>query len=58
MGVESIIMVDGANINTSPYLTDYMVDEEYYKDRNGNNITRFFEVDSLLEQYRFGHMQN
>lgn len=57
MGVESIIMVDGANINTSPYLTDYMVDEEYYKDRNGNNITRFFEVDSLLEQYRFGHMQ-
>ena len=34
-----------------------MVDEEYYKDRNGNNITRFFEVDSLLEQYRFGHMQ-
>ena len=57
MGVESIIMVDGANINTSPYLTDYMVDEEYYKDRNGNNITRFFEVDSLLEQYRFGHKQ-
>lgn len=54
MGVESIIMLDGTNIITSPYLTDYMVDEEYYKDRYGNDVTRFFEVDSLVEQYRFG----
>lgn len=54
MGVESIIMLDGTNIIASPYLTDYMVDAEYYKDRYGNNVTRFFEVDSLIEQYRFG----
>lgn len=56
MGVESIIMLDGTNITTSPYLTDYMVDAEYYKDRYGNNITRFFEVESLIEQYRFGQV--
>lgn len=57
MGVESVIMLDGTNIITSPYLTDYMVDSEYYLDRYGNKITRFFEVDSLIEQYRFGHSQ-
>lgn len=55
MGVESIIMMDGNNISNQPYMVDYMVDAEKYKSRDGKEITRFFEVDSLIEQYRFGH---
>lgn len=56
MGVESIIMMDGTNINDNPYLSDYMVDSESYNNRDGKHITRFFEVENLSEQYRFGQV--
>lgn len=54
MGVESIIMMDGTNISDNPYTVDFLVDSENYKSRDGKDVTRFFEVDSLVEQYRFG----
>lgn len=54
MGVESIIMIDGTDITENPYMVDYFGENETYKSREGKEITRFFEVESLSEQYRFG----
>jgi len=55
ISVDSIIVKEGTNINTDPLLNEYFVDEEEYKDRKGMPVTRFFEVDNLIDQYRFGY---
>ena len=55
IGVDSIIVKDGTNINTDPELNEYFVDEEEYKDKKGMPVVRFFEVDNLIDQYRFGY---
>lgn len=57
LGVESIIMKQGTSLQTDPDISEFYVDKEEYKGRDGStNITRFFEVDNLLDQYRFGHV--
>lgn len=55
IGIESIIVKEGTNYTTDPSTYEFMVDEESYTDQVGKPIQRFFEVDSLLEQYRFGY---
>lgn len=55
MGVESIIVKSGENLNTDPPISEFYVDSENYYDKSGNTITRFFEVDSLVDQYRYGY---
>ena len=56
LGVDSIIVKDGTNINTDPQFNEFFIDEETYKDNNsGKLVDRFFEVDNLIDQYRFGY---
>lgn len=54
LGVESIITKEGTSLINDPDITEFMVDDEHYEGRDGKPITRFFEVDNLAEQYRFG----
>ena len=53
--VESIILKDGTDLNSNPAYAEFFVDEEEYTGQDGNFIQRYFEVDNLLEQYRFGY---
>lgn len=56
LGVESIIMKDGTNLQNDPNISEFYVDKENYKGRDGKtDITRFFEVENLIDQYRFGY---
>ena len=55
LGVESIIMKEGSGSDLEPTINEFLVDKEHYFDKNGKEITRFFEVDNLIEQYRFGY---
>ena len=55
LGVESIIVKKGTNFNSDPLTCEYFVDEENYKDKTGVSVSRFFEVDNLIDQYRFGY---
>lgn len=55
LGVESIIVKPGNNLNTDPSINEYTVDAEEYLDKSGNTIQRYFEVDSLIDQYRYGY---
>ena len=55
LGVDSIIVKDGTNINTDPQFNEFFIDEETYIDNSGKPVNRFFEVDNLIDQYRFGY---
>lgn len=55
LGVTSVIMKDGTDLNTDPIISEFKVDEESYMDKSGKMIQRFFEVDSLIDQYRYGY---
>lgn len=52
--VESIILKNGTDLSNDPAYADFFVDAEEYTGYDGNLIQRYFEVDNLLEQYRFG----
>lgn len=56
LNVESIILKQGTNLNDNPMIDDFYVDEESYEDRYGKPTQRFFEVDNLIDQYRFGYV--
>ena len=58
LNVESIIVRQGESINTDPTLAEFYVDEEQYYDFNGKPVQRYFEVDNLIDQYRFGYVVN
>ena len=62
LGVESILVKQGTNFNTSPLTDEFFVDKEDFQDKLENNVNRYFEVDNLIEQYRFGddieHLEN
>lgn len=55
LNVDSIIVKDGYGINTDPAVEEYFVDEEAYVGRDGKTVQRFFETDSLIDQYRYGY---
>lgn len=55
IGVESIIVRQGEKITEDPSLAEFYVDEEMYYDYSGKPVQRYFEVDNLIDQYRFGY---
>lgn len=55
IGVESIIVKEGENLNLTPIISEFYVDEESYTDFDGNTIQRYFEVENLIDQYRLGY---
>lgn len=55
MNVESIIFKASASLKITPEISEYYVDEEEYKFRDNSVTTyRFFETDSLVDQWRWG----
>lgn len=59
LNVESIIFKDGTNFKDDPPISDFMIEDEILTPKDGGTKTwRFFEVDSLVEQYRFGDVLN
>lgn len=55
IGIDSIIVKEGTNIYNDPEFNEYFVDEEEYFDKKGMPVQRFYEVDNLIDQYRFGY---
>lgn len=53
--VESIICKQGIDNNTDPNIHEFYVDQEKYYDYNGLPVERYFEVENLCEQYRYGY---
>ena len=53
LGIDSIIVKDGTNINTDPQFNEFFVDKETYKDGQDRDVERFFEVDNLIDQRIF-----
>lgn len=57
MNVESIIFKDGVNYNSTPTTDEMMTPNEFIPasdSPSGVDTYRFFEVNSLVEQYRWG----
>ena len=55
LGVESIIVRQGENITEDPSLSEFYVDDEMYYDYAGKPVQRYFEVENLIDQFRFGY---
>lgn len=55
VGVESIIIKQGRTLSDDPNIADFYVDRESYEDTKGRPTQRFFEVENLIDQYRFGY---
>ena len=59
MNVESILFKESSNFNLEPNMFEYYIDEEEFKLNNEDISTyRYFEVNSLTDQYRFGTKTN
>ena len=59
LNIESIIFKETSDFNTNPSTYEYYIDEEQYKIGKESVMTyRFFECDSLADQYRFGTEAN
>lgn len=59
LNIESIIFKETSDFNTNPSTYEYYIDEEQYKIGKESVMTyRFFECDSLADQYRFGTEEN
>lgn len=57
MNVESIIFKDGISYNSDPSMSEFMNPNEYVpasESPSGVDTYRYFEVNSLVEQYRWG----
>lgn len=58
MNVESIIFKDGIDYLSDPDIAEFEFDKEYTEGKDnrvtGKDVYRFFEVDSLSDQSRFG----
>lgn len=59
MNVESIIFKESPNFKSDPKMYEFFIDEEEYKVAQEAVTTyRYFEVNSLADQYRFGTVTN
>ena len=59
MNIESIIFKESADFNENPEIYEYYIDSEQYRISSQAVMTyRFFECDSLADQWRFGSMAN
>lgn len=55
VSVDSIIMKQGTNLVEDPQMSEFLVDEETYIGKDLSPVQRFFEVDNLADQKRFGY---
>lgn len=55
VGIESILLKQGKSLTDDPNISEFYVDRESYEDKKGRPVLRFFEVDNLVDQYRFGY---
>lgn len=59
MNIESIIFKESADFNENPEIYEYYIESEQYRISSQAVMTyRFFECDSLADQWRFGSMAN
>lgn len=59
LNIESIIFKESSDITTTPSIYEYYIDSEQYRISSEDAMTyRFFECDSLADQYRFGDSVN
>lgn len=59
MNIESIIFKETSNYSNTPSVYEYYIDEEQYRISDESVKTyRFFECDSLADQWRFGTETN
>lgn len=59
MNIESIIFKETSDFGTNPEIYEYYIDEEQYRISDESVMTyRYFECDSLADQYRFGTQAN
>lgn len=59
MNVESVIFKESSSFDNDPKTYEYYIDEEeYYIENSTAKTYRFFEVDNLSQQYRFGVVTN
>lgn len=56
--VESVILKEGMTLANDPSIAEFYVDKETYLDKTGKPVQRYFEVDNLIDQYRFGYAVN
>lgn len=60
--IESIICKDGINFKTDPNINDFFIENEHVIANSKNGLSsdtyRYFEVDSLIDQYKFGDVLN
>ena len=56
--VESVILKEGMTLANDPSIAEFYVDKEAYLDKTGKPVQRYFEVDNLIDQYRFGYVVN
>ena len=58
MNVESVIFKDGANFHSEPSTEEFMIQGEFLSacdnGKGGTDVYRFFEVNSLIDQYVWG----
>lgn len=57
MSIESIIFKDGKNFQADPTTSEFLSENEFVNACNsegGTDVYRFFEVNSLTDQYRWG----
>ena len=55
LNIESIIFKESSNITNSPAIQEYYIDAEEFRISSEAVMTyRYFETDSLADQYRFG----
>ena len=61
MNIESIIFKPGNNYQSDPSINEFMYDKEYTSSDESvtkTDVYRYFEVDSLLQQYRWGDSED
>ena len=58
MNVESILVKDGVSFQTDPTMGEFYDYREQFFDRNGREVLKFFEVNSLSQQQRWGESLN
>lgn len=56
VNVESVIFKQGTSLTSDPNISEFYVDEEKYYDRAGRPVQRYFEVDNLIDQHRYGYV--
>lgn len=59
LNIESVIFKETSDYSSSPSIYEYYIDEEEYKISSSSVMTyRYFETDSLADQWRFGVESN